>query len=128
MPSAPPLNRVDEMAALAEADRLFRVDLQRTQRLRETQAIVGRRPPRRSRTLTVVYAGCLVFRPGAGGGPQPDMQHNTASIRLPCSKRVRLHVMMAPVADNSARPWRTLAHRNARFLWQDPSRVAGRIA
>jgi len=55
------------------------------------------------------YAGSFVLRPGAGGGTQPDMRHTNSSIRLPCSNRVRLHVMMAPVADNSARRWRTFA-------------------
>ena len=55
------------------------------------------------------YVGGFAFRPGAGGGTQPDMRHSKPSIRLPCSKRVRLQVMMAPVAASSARRCRTFA-------------------
>ena len=65
--------------------------------------------PLRGRSLTADYAGAFAFRPAAGGGTQPDMRHSTPSIRLPCSKRVRLQVMMAPVAASSARRFRTFA-------------------
>jgi len=55
------------------------------------------------------YPGGFALRPGAGGGTQPDMRYSKPSTRLPCSKRVRLQVMMAPVAASSARRCRTFA-------------------
>ena len=73
------------------------------------QTVVGHFRLRRRGGLTADYAGSFVFRPGAGGGTQPDMRHSNPSIRLSCSKRVRLQVMIAPVAANSARRWRTFA-------------------
>jgi hypothetical protein len=37
------------------------------------------------------------------------MRYSNPSVRFPCSKRVRLHVTIAPVAAISARCWRTFA-------------------
>src|ERR1700676_5200285 len=55
------------------------------------------------------YLVGFAFRPGAREGTKPDTRHCHASILLPCSKRVKLHVMMAPVAARTASRWRTVA-------------------
>ena len=55
------------------------------------------------------YVATFGFGPGAGRGEYPDTRHCKASILLPFSKRVKLHVMISPAAARLARFSRTIA-------------------
>src|ERR1700690_2172154 len=59
--------------------------------------------------VVAVYGFDFVFRPGANDGVNPEMRHCHASIRLPWSKRVKLHVRISPDATRLASCWGTVA-------------------
>jgi len=67
------------------------------------------KPGKPSARLGMRYVTAFGFGPGAVRGEYPDTRHCKASILLPFSKRVKLHVMISPAAARLARLSRTVA-------------------